>query len=532
MARTNNLTNFLTDVATAIKNKKGSQTSIPAANFDTEILALPSQGTYEERTINITQNGTQTITPASGYDAIDELVINTAVPDKQLQTKTYTFTQNANLELTPDTGYDGFDQVNLNINVPTSGSTSNIYKFASLQEAQAKSDYNVGDIAVIMGEKRVPFYPKIWRQRTVNTAILKLFINNIITFTSTPTIDESYSWTETYSDKEYTCTISIVITASSATITLPIYFDGNVTNCVFCWTSQDGLNYTYSYGGNTSTVNNKGKVKTIDMANNTTRNTLLTYLLNNWQTFEILSRFFSYINGDIINEYYRYDGILGSASSWSDFSTPFYPYDMNSVVTNDDGEILDILPNATPYTIDTTWFTNYTDGENFVKLIVDNGTTLYLISGGTFIIDKVNNRKFIATGATDKIHTIDKTTKTVTEVSISRSSYYIIGAKGTSTKKYSIAINNLEDCIIYSVKFTANTITAIKGVPISIYINNIDNNLSVANSHQSDDGFLNYQEMVNYSIALYPYTSLSLIPIKKPDIDMCMTLVNSLLGVS
>lgn len=44
MARTNNLTNFLTDVATAIKTKKGDNTPIPASNFDTEITNLPSGG--------------------------------------------------------------------------------------------------------------------------------------------------------------------------------------------------------------------------------------------------------------------------------------------------------------------------------------------------------------------------------------------------------------------------------------------------------------------------------------------------------
>lgn len=42
MARTDNLTNFLTDVAAAIKAKKGGSTPIPAANFDTEIANLPS----------------------------------------------------------------------------------------------------------------------------------------------------------------------------------------------------------------------------------------------------------------------------------------------------------------------------------------------------------------------------------------------------------------------------------------------------------------------------------------------------------
>ena len=37
MARTDNLTNYLTDVASAIKTKKGSSTPIQAINFDTEI---------------------------------------------------------------------------------------------------------------------------------------------------------------------------------------------------------------------------------------------------------------------------------------------------------------------------------------------------------------------------------------------------------------------------------------------------------------------------------------------------------------
>lgn len=42
MARTDNLTNFLTDVSTAIKTKKGDDTPIKASNFDTEIANLPT----------------------------------------------------------------------------------------------------------------------------------------------------------------------------------------------------------------------------------------------------------------------------------------------------------------------------------------------------------------------------------------------------------------------------------------------------------------------------------------------------------
>lgn len=117
MARTNNLTNFLTDVASAIKEKKGSETSIPAANFDTEILNLPSQGTYQEKSITISANGTTTVTPDNGYDAMTEVEITTQVPSSNLQIKNYNFTQNATLELNPDTGYDGFSKVGISIDV-------------------------------------------------------------------------------------------------------------------------------------------------------------------------------------------------------------------------------------------------------------------------------------------------------------------------------------------------------------------------------------------------------------------------------
>jgi hypothetical protein len=44
MARTDTLSNYLTDVASAIKTKKGDNTPILASNFDTEITNLPSGG--------------------------------------------------------------------------------------------------------------------------------------------------------------------------------------------------------------------------------------------------------------------------------------------------------------------------------------------------------------------------------------------------------------------------------------------------------------------------------------------------------
>ena len=48
MARTDTLTNYLTDVASAIKTKKGDSTPILASDFDTEIANLPSGGSSHD----------------------------------------------------------------------------------------------------------------------------------------------------------------------------------------------------------------------------------------------------------------------------------------------------------------------------------------------------------------------------------------------------------------------------------------------------------------------------------------------------
>lgn len=58
MARTDNFTNFATDVADSIRIMTGKTDKIPASQFDTEIKSIKSGGTTIEKqyttTVNIT----------------------------------------------------------------------------------------------------------------------------------------------------------------------------------------------------------------------------------------------------------------------------------------------------------------------------------------------------------------------------------------------------------------------------------------------------------------------------------------------
>lgn len=68
MARIDNLGNFLTDVATSIRTKKGTTNTITPANFDTEIASIETGGVTPTGTINITENGTHDVTNYANAD--------------------------------------------------------------------------------------------------------------------------------------------------------------------------------------------------------------------------------------------------------------------------------------------------------------------------------------------------------------------------------------------------------------------------------------------------------------------------------
>lgn len=141
MARTNNLTNFLTDVSSAIKQKTGDNTPIPASEFDTEILSIETGGNYQSKTLNVTQNGNYNLLPDQEFDALSNVNISVSV-SPVLQNKTVT----ENGSYSADSGYDGLGTVI--VNVPSGGS-GDVKLFETEQAMQADPNPSEGDLAVV-----------------------------------------------------------------------------------------------------------------------------------------------------------------------------------------------------------------------------------------------------------------------------------------------------------------------------------------------------------------------------------------------
>lgn len=173
MARTNNLNDFLTDVAGAIKEKTGDSAAIPASQFDTKIRSIETGGNYQAKTVEYTTNGTRQIVPDTNYDALSEVnvTVNVPTPVPVLQNKTAT--QNGSYSADP--GYDGLGTVLVNVQgqinnqdktitqngqyTADSGytgigtATVNIHEttkvFSSVEQMRLNTDINLNDMAVI-----------------------------------------------------------------------------------------------------------------------------------------------------------------------------------------------------------------------------------------------------------------------------------------------------------------------------------------------------------------------------------------------
>lgn len=91
---------------------------IPAADgSDDVVFQLPPE--LQEKTISITENGTTSVVPDSGKDALSKVTIETNISSSNLQeTKSVTITENGTTDVVPDTGYDGMKKTSVTVDVP------------------------------------------------------------------------------------------------------------------------------------------------------------------------------------------------------------------------------------------------------------------------------------------------------------------------------------------------------------------------------------------------------------------------------
>ncbi len=82
MARTDNLVNFVTDICNATRTKTGKTDPISLNTLDTEIESIVTGGgepNLQDKSIEITENGTTTVLPDEGYQALSSVNVTTNV---------------------------------------------------------------------------------------------------------------------------------------------------------------------------------------------------------------------------------------------------------------------------------------------------------------------------------------------------------------------------------------------------------------------------------------------------------------------
>lgn len=226
MARVNNLTNFLTDVSSAIKQKTGDNTPIPASEFDTEILSIETGGNYQSKTLNVTQNGNYNLLPDQEFDALSNVNISVSV-SPVLQNKTIT----ENGSYSADSGYDGLGTVI--VNVP-SGS-GDIKLFETEQAMQADPDASEGDLAVVYREEIQP----VTEESEFDNCV---FPNEVV-------LDEAF--TGNIYGRFRAVDHSVMFDGNVDMSSSNFRFDGFGDNKMIRvkYTSQDGITYTRTDGG-------------------------------------------------------------------------------------------------------------------------------------------------------------------------------------------------------------------------------------------------------------------------------------------
>lgn len=106
------LRQLFSEIADAIRRKTGKEESIKAENFSEEIGKIPTADDVEEKTVKST-NVEQIVTPTEG-----KLINKINVEPIELENKSIIITENGTQTISADEGYDGLDEVSIVTNVP------------------------------------------------------------------------------------------------------------------------------------------------------------------------------------------------------------------------------------------------------------------------------------------------------------------------------------------------------------------------------------------------------------------------------
>lgn len=139
MAKTDNLTDFLTGVAGAIRTKKGTTALINPQDFESEIGSIDTAKPEQTKTLTVTENGTQTVKPDTGK-VLSNVTVITNVPVTPTEEKT--------VDLSMTSGNQ--------VITPTSGkviSKATIKKPATMISANIRKDVNIGGVVGTMVEE-------------------------------------------------------------------------------------------------------------------------------------------------------------------------------------------------------------------------------------------------------------------------------------------------------------------------------------------------------------------------------------------
>ena len=158
MAKTDNLTDFLTGVAGAIRTKKGTTALINPQDFESEIGSINTAKPEQTKTLTVTENGTQTVKPDTGK-VLSGVTVTTNVPATPTEEKTVDLAMaSGNQVVTPASGKH---LTKVTITKPTALAAGNIKSgvdiggvTGTLSPAKTEQDKTV-DLAMASGNQVV-----------------------------------------------------------------------------------------------------------------------------------------------------------------------------------------------------------------------------------------------------------------------------------------------------------------------------------------------------------------------------------------